>query len=189
MQLILASGSPRRKELLGLVGVPFDVVVTDVPEIPLRGESPVKFCSRVGREKALAASRLCPDACVIGADTIVVKGGLVLGKPTSEDEAASFLRILQGASHYVYTGYTILLNGRETSRVIRTTVRFKPMGDEDIRWYVRTGEPMDKAGAYAAQGIGSLFIERVSGSYTNVIGLPLAELCDDLRTMGFQVPR
>ncbi|HOM28729.1 MAG TPA: Maf family protein [Deltaproteobacteria bacterium] len=186
MQIILSSGSPRRRELLTLLGVPFQVVVPEVPETPRADEAPRRFCSRVALEKAMSASARHPGAVVIGADTIVVKDGAILGKPVDEHQAREFLSLLQGDVHDVYTGYAIVGHRRSIRRVVRSRVRFKPMTSRNIDWYIQTGEPMDKAGAYAAQGIGSLFIESVSGSYTNVIGLPMAELIEDLASFGIE---
>jgi len=129
-------------------------------------------------------ARQHPDAIVIGADTVVVVDGQILGKPFDEDQAREYLLLLQDKSHDVFTGYTIVHGDRIKSRVIRTRVRFKPMSIEEISWYISSGEPMDKAGAYAVQGIASLFIAGIRGSYTNVIGLPVSELYEDLKRFG-----
>jgi septum formation protein len=189
MQIILSSGSPRRRELMSLLGIPFTVAVPDIPEDLLEDETPGRFCSRIARRKAECTSRLHPEAVVIGADTIVVKDGGILGKPADEAQARAFLKALQGDTHDVYTGYAILNGKRSRSRVVRSRVCFTPMSDADISWYIGSGEPMDKAGAYAAQGIGSLFIKAVFGSYTNVIGLPMAQLVNDLRSFGIDISR
>lgn len=173
---------------MGLLGIPFEVVVPEVPEVPGNGETPGSFCRRVARDKAFACAAGRPDAIVIGADTVVVKDGRILGKPADEREAKRFLRLLQGTSHIVYTGYAIVKRGRCISRSVQTRVWFRAMTNKEISWYVATGEPMDKAGAYAAQGIGSIFIERVNGSYSNVIGLPIAQLYEDLVSMGLNIP-
>lgn len=187
MQIVLSSGSPRRKELLSLLGIPFQVTVPNIPEIQLEGESPRSFCLRISREKAYAVDRHDPEALVIGADTIVVIDGKILGKPRDIHEAYDFLNLLQDRTHDVFTGYTIATGARNISRVIRTKVRFKAMSAKEISWYISTGEPMDKAGAYAVQGIGSLFIERIQGCYTNVIGLPISYLYRDLNRFGIQL--
>ncbi len=127
------------------------------------------------------------DALVIAADTIVVVGGRILGKPGSIEEAEKFLILLKNTTHDVYTGYTIVNSQEIRTRAVRTQVHFKAMSAEEISWYVSTGEPMDKAGAYAVQGIGSVFIDRIEGSYTNVIGLPLSDLYYDLKAFGLKL--
>ncbi len=184
MQMLLSSGSPRRKELLSLLGIPFQVKVPNIPEVQRINETPRSFCLRISREKAIKVAQLYPHALVIGADTIVVIDGKILGKPRDTREANDFLTLLQDRVHEVFTGYTIISGNHHISKVVRTKVRFRAMTPEEISWYVLTGEPMDKAGAYAVQGIGSLFIEKVHGCYTNVIGLPLSYLYNDLKKFG-----
>jgi septum formation protein len=187
MQVLLSSASPRRKELLSLLGIDFTVKIPNVPEIQHAGESPGEFCSRVSRDKALAFAQDHPDFLVIGADTVVVVCGKILGKPQNSDQASNYLTLLQNTVHEVFTGYTIALGTRRKTRVIRTRVRFRKMTAEEISWYIATGEPMDKAGAYALQGIGSMFIDKIQGSYTNVIGLPLSDLYHDLKRFGLRL--
>jgi len=188
MQIVLSSGSPRRKELLSLLGVPFKVLVPNIPETQQAGESPRSFCMRISREKAFAVGRLHPDAIVIGADTIVVIHGKILGKPRDPQEATDYLHLLQDNAHDVLTGYTIALKDHFLSKVVKTKVFFRAMTTKEISWYVSTGEPMDKAGAYAVQGIASLFIKEIHGCYTNVIGLPLSHLYKDLLKFGICLP-
>jgi septum formation protein len=187
MQVLLSSGSPRRKELLSFLGIDFLVTIPSIPEIQLPGEAPEDFCTRVSREKALEVARKNPDALVIGADTIVVLNGMILGKPRDTSQAREYLMILRNKDHEVYTGYTIMYGSRSKTNLVRTRVHFKQMTDEEISWYISTGEPMDKAGAYAVQGIGSLFIHKIQGSYTNVIGLPLSHLYADLKRFGIRL--
>jgi septum formation protein len=187
MQMLLSSGSPRRKELLSLLGIPFGVVAPNIPEVKQLNETPETFCLRVSREKAILVAQKFPDALVIGADTIVVIDGTILGKPRGPSEAYDFLMLLQDKMHSVLTGYTIALGNHSLSKVVKTKVRFRAMTAKEISWYVSTGEPMDKAGAYAVQGIGSLFIEKIHGCYTNVIGLPLSHLYKDLKKFGVQL--
>ena len=184
MHIILASASPRRKELLSYLGIAFEVIVPAIDEAVINGEPPADFCARVCRDKALAVGSDKPDALIIAADTIVVIDGRILGKPQDKDQAVEFLKLLRSRAHEVYTGYTVAVIGadRIVTRVVRTTVHFRAMSDEEIRWYISTCEPMDKAGAYALQGLGAIFVDRIDGSYTNVIGLPLAELYHDLKT-------
>jgi septum formation protein len=187
MQVLLSSGSPRRKELLSFLGINFQVKIPNVPEIQLEDESPGDFCSRVSREKALDTVRENSGALVIGADTIVVVDGMILGKPQDIDQARNYLMLLQDKEHEVFTGYTIIYGKRHRTNVVKTRVHFKHMTEEEISWYISTGEPMDKAGAYAVQGIGSLFIDKVLGSYTNVIGLPLSHIYSDLKKFGISL--
>jgi septum formation protein len=186
MQVLLSSGSPRRRELLSLLGIPFLVRTPNISESQHKGETARRFCARISREKALAMARQYPEALVIGADTVVVVDGEILGKPRDMNQARDFLMLLQNKTHDVFTGYTLMLGKHAKSRVVRTRVRFKQMTPEEISWYVESGEPMDKAGAYAVQGIASLFIDHIQGSYTNVMGLPISELYDDLRCFGIR---
>lgn len=183
MQIILASASPRRKELLSYLGIAFEIIVPAVEEVVRNGERPAEFCARVSRDKAVAVGVERPEDLIIAADTIVVIDGRILGKPQDADQAAQFLQMLRSRAHEVYTGYTVAVMGadRIVTRVVGTTVHFRAISDEEILRYVATGEPMDKAGAYALQGLGAVFVDRIDGSYTNVIGLPLAELYHDLK--------
>ncbi len=191
MRLVLASSSPRRIELLRQVGFSPIVSPPDADETPRKGEGPAKMVSRLARDKARSvASRLGgADWLVIAADTIVVAPGgkKILGKPRDAEEAKRMLRALAGRSHIVFTGYCVQSPGKVLSRVVRSTVRMRRLNAGDIAAYVATGEPMDKAGSYAAQGIGMGLIERISGSYTNVVGLPMAQLLKDLEE-SFDVP-
>jgi len=187
MQMLLSSGSPRRKELLSLLGIPFQVVAPNIPEIQQRDETPETFCLRISKEKALEVAQKHTAALVIGADTIVVIDGMILGKPRDTSEAYDFLMLLQNKIHTVLTGYTITLGNHSISKVVKTKVHFRAMTAKEISWYISTGEPMDKAGAYAVQGIGSLFIKEIHGCYTNVIGLPLSHLYKDLIKFGIQL--
>lgn len=183
MQIILASASPRRKELLKYLGIEFDIIIPDIHEHAHDEELPEAFCTRISREKALAVRKEFQDSLIIAADTIVVIDGEILGKPKNSDEACSYLRRLSGRQHTVFTAYTILFPGgcNEITRVVSSTVHFADMREDDIIWYVSTGEPMDKAGAYGLQGIGAAFVDRIDGSFTNVIGLPLSEVFKDIK--------
>jgi septum formation protein len=184
MQIILASGSPRRKDLFSQLGLDFTVTIPHVDEKTRQGEHPEDFCHRVSMDKAACASQEYPDALIIAADTIVVIDGKILGKPRDDKEARAYLMLLEDRTHEVYTGYTIMYKGENKTKVIRTRVHFRAMSAEEIQWYIATGEPLDKAGAYAVQGIGSIFVDRLEGSYTNVIGLPLSDLYYDLKGFG-----
>jgi septum formation protein len=172
MALILASASPRRQELLRNAGISFTVQVANIPEIPLAGESPQACAMRLAAEKARAVFQRHSDEFVLGADTIVVDGE-ILGKPRDENDAARMLRLLSGKTHEVITG-VCLLGSFEDIRCERTLVSVSTLSDQDIQQYVATAEPMDKAGAYAIQGIASRWIHKIEGDYFNVVGLPVA---------------
>jgi septum formation protein len=185
-KFILASASPRRKELLELVGLEFEVVPGDVDEDFHETETPRDHVMRLSREKALAVSAIYPDAWVLGADTIVLVNGEILGKPRTKDEAREMLRKLSGRSHRVLSGFTVLkkTGGAVFTDAVESMVVFKNLSADEIEWYVGTDEPYDKAGGYAAQGMGASLIREIRGSYTNVVGLPLCEVVDALRQMG-----
>jgi septum formation protein len=184
--LILASASPRRRELLAQAGFSFEVVPADVAEVRKPGEDPIRFVTRLAREKAeaVAASRsITPDTIVLGADTIVVVDEEVLGKPQDAADAARMLRLLSGQTHQVITG-VCLAKGRERQRAAEVTfVRFATLSDEEIDAYVATGEPLDKAGAYAIQGRAGRWVPRIHGCYFNVVGLPLALVSSMIEAM------
>ena len=179
MQLILASASPRRKALLSLLGIPFTVRAADIDETMDPEKPPFDEVARVSRLKALAVSRGEEDV-VIAADTIVVCQGKVLGKPHSEAEAASMLRLLSGRDHQVMTGCTILFGDRAETFTEVTSLHFRPLSEKEIQKYVQSGEPMDKAGAYGIQGGAALFCEKLEGDYYNVMGLPVCRLYETL---------
>ena len=175
MRLVLASQSPRRKELMGFFNMPFDVRVADIDETMDPGEDPRREVARVSRRKAEAVSRQ-PGEVVIAADTIVVCDGVVLGKPRSEEEAVQMLCMLSGRTHEVMTGLTVLADGICKSGTEVTEVVFRDLDPQEIYDYVQTGEPMDKAGSYGIQGGAALFVEAVMGDYYNVVGLPVCRL-------------
>lgn len=179
MPLILASASPRRRELLSLLGMPFTVRAADIDETMDSEKSPFDEVARVSRLKALAVSREDGDV-VIAADTIVVCEGKVLGKPHSEDEAVNMLRLLSGRDHQVMTGCTVLCGDRQETFTEVTHLHFRPLSDREIQRYVQSGEPMDKAGAYGIQGGAALFCEKLEGDYYNVMGLPVCRLYETL---------
>ena len=174
MQLILASRSPRRSELLKAAGISFEVLAADVDETPHPNETPAAYVERLAIEKARAVLALRPGARVLGADTTVTIDGEILGKPVDEADALRMLRRLNGRPHEVHTGVARASATGVRSAVDTTRVWFSKMTDEDISWYVSTGEPIDRAGAYAIQGFASRFIPRIDGSYSNVVGLPVA---------------
>ncbi len=188
-QLILASGSPRRKRFLEGMGLDFTVAVADVPEVPHDGELPDEFVRRLAKDKALAVGVDHPEAWVIGADTAVVLDNLILGKPRDPDDGLAMLTMLAGRIHEVWTGFAICRGSSEVvSRAVCTEVKFVKAGQDLLSAYVATGEPLDKAGAYGIQGQGGGLVERIDGSYSNVVGLPLAELIEELLKLGAIAP-
>ncbi len=185
-RFILASASPRRKELLEMAGLDFEVVPAGIDESFRDGETPHEHVLRLSREKARAVAGVHPEAWVLGADTIVLIDGEVLGKPGTKQEAKAMLGKLSGREHRVVTGFT-LLKGRSATvatEAVESVVVFKKLTTGDIECYTSTGEPYDKAGGYAAQGKGASLIKEIRGSYTNVVGLPLCEVMEALKTVG-----
>ena len=186
MSLILASASPRRKELLGLFRTPFEIRVADIDETMDPNKDPFDEVARVSRLKALAVNRAEEDL-VIAADTIVVCEGKVLGKPRSGEEAKAMLRLLSGRDHQVMTGVTLVRGDRAETFTEVTDLHFRELSEKEIADYVATGEPMDKAGAYGIQGGAALFCTRMVGDYYNVMGLPVCRLGMVLREMTVRV--
>ncbi len=180
--LILASQSPRRRELLERAGFQFTVRPVEIDESWREGEDPESHVLRLARGKARAVPAPETDI-VLGADTVVVVDGEILGKPVDCADAERMLRLLSGRDHYVLTGVCLKRGALELAEVERTVVRFATLDDEEIRAYVASGEPMDKAGAYAIQGLASRFIERIEGCYFNVVGLPVARVYRMLKTL------
>lgn len=185
VRLILASSSPRRAELLRAAGYSFDVVPADVDESAEPGEAPEEYVRRVSAAKARAIIRRFPECTVLAADTTVVVDGIMLGKPSDDEDARHMLSLLSGRAHRVLTGVAIAGGEREVGAVASTLVRFAVMTAEDIDWYVASGEPRDKAGAYGVQGLASRFVDSIEGSYTNVVGLPVALVHALLAETGF----
>lgn len=186
-KIILASSSPRRKELLESVGIKFEIVSPTAEETMAGNEDPENFALRVSVDKASSVSKRLDEGCVvIGADTVVVVDGEILGKPSDEDEAATMLNKISGREHSVLTAFSILGPPVQIlhSEIVATRVRVKPLAAHEIEGYIKTREPMDKAGAYGIQGIGSFMVKEIEGSYTNVVGLPLAELLQAFRNLG-----
>jgi septum formation protein len=186
--LILASSSPRRRELLASIGFSFDVIPSNVPEVRSEDETPEEYVARLSREKARAVAASHPDRWVVAADTTVVLDDQLLEKPVDAEDAKRMLRTIAGHTHVVHTGVTLqrVEPHYADTHVCSSEVRILPLTESDIDWYVRTGEPLDKAGSYAVQGIGGMFIDSVHGSYTNVVGLPLALLFQMLRKAGIE---
>ncbi len=190
--LILASASPRRKELIRQLGLPVEFAVNNADECVQGYLPPEQVVERLAERKARAAYEAIgprENAVVVAGDTIVVYGGEILGKPKDEDDAFRMLRLLQGKTHAVYSGISCIAcaDGKVLTGHSRTLVTMKPLSDAQIRRYIRTGEPMDKAGAYAIQGLGSAIVEQIEGDYFTVVGLPLAMLADMLAQLGVRV--
>ena len=189
MRIILASSSPRRAEILRQAGIPFEMLATNSDESPRENESPPELVLRLAKAKAsAAAAQTFGPAIVLGADTEVIIDGQVLGKPVSSDDARTMLRRLSGRVHDVITGLALIRVPGNALRVEHETTRvtFAAMSEEEIAAYIATGEPFDKAGAYAIQGIGGRYVTRIDGCYFNVMGLPLARLYRMLRELGWK---
>lgn len=185
MRLVLASASPRRADLLKAAGYQFEIDPADTDESVHPGETPAAYALRVAREKAARVSQRHPGAYVLGADTIVVVDGDILGKPADRADAARMLERLSGRTHEVLTGVAVWHGGREAAHVETSKVRFVRLRPSDIAWYVASGEPADKAGAYAVQGLASRFVDAIEGSCSNVVGLPVAVVDRLLSELGF----
>jgi septum formation protein len=183
MTLVLASASPRRSELLRNAGISFVVEPAHVPEQPLPNEQPLVYAQRLAGDKARAVFARHPDAVVLGADTIVVADEHLLEKPRDAEDAARMLRLLSGRAHQVVTGVCLMSAGFVQTEAEITEVRFSSLSESEIANYVATGEPMDKAGAYAIQGVASRWVERIDGCYFNVVGLPLPHVYRMLRRL------
>lgn len=182
--LVLASASPRRQELLRAAGIPFEVQPAHIPEDPLPGETAKGCAERLAREKAMEVARQRPRDLVLGADTVVVIDGQILGKPTDAADAARMLRMLSGREHRVITGVSLVVCGQWKVGSETTRVKFSEISDKEIAEYIASGEPMDKAGAYAIQGTASRWIPRIEGDYSNVVGLPVALVWQMLKESG-----
>jgi septum formation protein len=186
LPLILASASPRRQELLRLASIPLEIIPSQAEERFLQGESPAEHVRRVARAKAMDVAEQHQGRWVLAADTVVAIDGKILGKPKDRREAEEMLRSLSQREHRVVTGYCILRlpSAEEREGMVISRVKFKALTAEEIRWYIDTGEPFDKAGGYAIQGKAALMVQEVHGSYTNVVGLPLCEVVEALRELG-----
>ena len=181
-RLILASKSPRRSYLLEQAGLTFTVIPSSFDENSVSLSSPETYVKVLAEAKAADVSKAYPESWVIGADTIVVINGTILGKPDSKEQARTMLKHLSGKTHQVYTGYCICCRAkkRSFSNTVKTDVFFKNLADNEIEWYINTSEPFDKAGAYAIQGLGTFIVKSIKGSYTNVVGLPVCEVIEFL---------
>jgi len=184
VRVILASASPRRRQLLDLIGIAHEVRPSDIDETALRGERPRQYAERLAREKVRAVAESDPHAVAIAADTIVVCGAKLLGKPSNAVDAGSMLSALSGRMHKVVTAVAVARGGRVKSAVEEVLVTFRALTDDEIDAYIATGEPMDKAGAYGIQGYGATIVKRIEGDYFAVMGLPLVKLVGLLGEIG-----
>lgn len=186
--IILASKSPRRRQLLSMMGLDFTVRTADIDETMDSAQTPAHETAAVCRRKAeKIAQDTAPGDVVIAADTIVVIGGKILGKPQDEEDAARMLRLLSGQTHTVYTGLCVICGAQVQTQVVASEVTFRPLSGKEIRAYIKTGEPMDKAGAYGIQGYGAMFVSHLEGDYFSVMGLPVCTLSGMLRAAGVPV--
>jgi len=188
--IVLASASPRRRELLANIGLKFTVDPVEIPEVMTTGLKPARLAKALSLHKARAAASRNEGSIIIAADTFGVLDGMILGKPLDERHARKMLKELSGRCHSVITGFTVIdsATGRTVSRVVETRVYFRKLGRSQIARYVKTGEPLGKAGAYAIQGLGALLVERIEGDYYNVMGMPLCALAAVLRRFGVTLP-
>jgi septum formation protein len=184
--LVLASSSPRRKELLSNLGISFEVSSSSIEEKVDPTASPAETVISLAEQKSLAVASRFPNAIVIGADTIVTKDAVMLGKPKDEQDAFRMLKTLSGQTHSVFTGVAIVKNGETTSFYVETEVVFWPLSDVEIHQYIQSKEPFDKAGAYGIQGLGAVFVREIKGDYFSVVGLPVSRLVRELKQLGFQ---
>lgn len=187
--IILASKSPRRRYLLEQAGLQFSVIPSSFDENSVTMTTPLSYVQKLAEGKANDVAKAYPDHWVIGADTIVLIDKDILGKPRSDDEARNMLRRLSAKTHQVLTGYCVCCKNRDRffSATVSTDVSFKDLSGEEIEWYIQSGEPFDKAGSYAIQGLGTFLVKRINGSYTNVVGLPVCEIIDVLFNEGVLV--
>ena len=184
--IILASKSPRRKQLLSMMGLEFTVQTADIDETMDPSQTPAHEVAAVSARKAAKIAAQHPDDVIVSADTIVVIDGKILGKPKDEADAARMLRMLSGRTHTVYTGLTVFTNGESSTQVVGTEVTFRDLTDAEIDAYIKTGEPMDKAGSYGIQGYGSMFVSHLNGDYFCVMGLPVCTLSRMLKEAGIR---
>ena len=185
--IILASKSPRRRQLLSMMGLDFTVQTADIDETMDPSQTPAHEVAAVSARKAAKIAAMHPDDVIVSADTIVVIDGKILGKPKDEQDAARMLRLLSGRTHTVYTGLTVHADGESKTQVVGTDVTFRELTDAEIAAYIKTKEPMDKAGAYGIQGYGSMFVSHLDGDYFCVMGLPVCTLAGMLRSAGVEI--
>jgi septum formation protein len=186
-QIILASKSPRRKQILEQVGLDFTVEVSDFDETQIKFKTPQEMVKKLSLEKAKIIAKKNPNAIIIGADTDVVLNNEILGKPKSKQDAVRILKLLSGKAHEVITGFTVISGNKVVTKHVTSKVKFKKLTDAEIKAYVKTGEPMDKAGGYGIQEKGGLFIEDIQGDYSNIVGLPIFAVSEVLKQFGVEI--
>lgn len=189
LRLVLASTSPRRQEILSLFYKELKIIPSQISELQLVGESPKDYVFRLAKNKAQDVAKNSPNSIVVGADTIVLYENKVLGKPSSKDDARKMLELLSNNWHEVLTGVAVVntFSNKIEVDICQTRVKFSPLTKNEIEWYIETNEPFDKAGAYAIQGYGSLFVEEIEGNYLNVVGLPVPLLRNLLKKVGYDL--
>ena len=189
-KIILASGSPRRREMFDALGFDYRIVVPSVDESAVRGETPSELVARLSAAKAAdVVSKIGDLLPVIASDTLVQFGDRVLGKPGNAEEAFDTLRLLSGNRHTVHTGLTVSFEGNVVTETVSTHVYFRELSDREIRFYVESGEPMDKAGSYGIQSLGSVFVEKIDGDYCSVVGLPVCRMTEILSSLGIDLEK
>jgi septum formation protein len=188
-KIILASQSPRRKKILEQVGLDFDVVVSDFDEAKIKFKTPQEMVEKLSLEKVKIIAKKYPKAIIIGADTTVIFKNEIIGKPKSKADAFRILRLLSGNTHEIVTGFTVIKGNKSITKHVISKVRFKKMTEAEIKAYIATGEPMDKAGGYGIQERGSLFIESIDGDYFNVVGLPIFAVAEALKEFGIDIAK
>ena len=185
--IVLASGSPRRRELLGNLRLDFEIFVTDIDETIKENEAPQTLVKRLSNAKATSAAQKYPKSLVIAADTVVVLKGKILGKPKNPQENHNFLAMLSGQTHKVYTGYALNLGGEKIISTLKSKVTFRHLSTKEIQQYVATNEGMDKAGGYGIQNFGASMIKKISGCYFNIVGLSLSHIVDEVKKLGVRL--
>ena len=186
-KIILASKSPRRKQILEQVGLKFTVEVSDFDETQIKFKTPQEMVKKLSLEKAKVIAAKNPDAIIIGADTTVIIKNEIIGKPTSKQDAVRILKLLSGNVHEVVTGFAVISGKKSVTKHVTSKVKFKKLSEAEIKAYVKTGEPMDKAGGYGIQDKGGLFVEDIQGDYSNVVGLPIFAVSEVLKQFGVEI--
>jgi septum formation protein len=186
-KIILASKSPRRKKILEQVGLNFEVAASDFDESQIEFETPQEMVEKLSFEKAKVIAQRNPGAIIIGADTVVIFRKEIIGKPKSKADAVRILKLLSGNTHEIITGFTVIEDKKSITKHITSKIKFKKLNEDEIKAYVATGEPMDKAGGYGIQERGGLFMENITGDYFNVVGLPISALAEVLKEFGVDI--
>jgi len=188
-KIILASQSPRRKKILEQIGLDFKVVISDFDETKIRFKTPQEMVEKLSLGKAKTIAKKYPNSIIIGADTTVIFKSEIIGKPKSKEDAVRILRLLSGNTHEIVTGFTVLKGNKSITKHVTSRVKFKKLTEDEIKAYVATGEPMDKAGGYGIQEKGGLFMENIQGDYFNVVGLPIFAVAKALKKFGVDIAK